>query len=234
MKIIQDFIPKGRKNRPGFVLKPEFITVHDAGNPNRGANAEMHARYLKGDDAAARPASWHFTVDEKSIYQHLPLNESAWHAGDGASGPGNRKSIGIEICDNADGDRAAAEANAVKLIAALLLEIGIPLSHVVQHHQWSGKNCPASLRRPGKWEDFIRRIEAEIRKNDPLPNELAGTGIFKDVPDGHWAKQSIEKAAASGVIVGISDGVFGLGQPVTREQLAVILDRLGLLGKGGE
>lgn len=28
---------------------------------------------------------------------------------------------------------------------------------------------------------------------------------------------------------GISNEQFGLGQPVTREQLAVILDRLGLL-----
>lgn len=55
------------------------------------------------------------------------------------------------------------------------------------------------------------------------------TGTFKDVPDNHYAKASIEKAAKAGVIGGVSSDVFGLGQPVTREQLAVILDRLGLL-----
>lgn len=65
----------------------------------------MHARYEKNPET---PTSWHFTVDEKEIYQHLPLNENGWHAGDG--GTGNRKSIGIEICEN-DGDFEKAVAN---------------------------------------------------------------------------------------------------------------------------
>jgi N-acetylmuramoyl-L-alanine amidase len=55
------------------------------------------------------------------------------------------------------------------------------------------------------------------------------TGMFKDVPDNHPARTSIEKAAAKGIINGIAPGVFGLGQPLTREQQAVMLDRLGLL-----
>ncbi|XEC95436.1 N-acetylmuramoyl-L-alanine amidase [Paenibacillus tarimensis] len=54
-------------------------------------------------------------------------------------------------------------------------------------------------------------------------------GNFIDVPVGHWAEQAIRKAAALGIINGIKSDVFGLGEPVTREQLAVILDRLGLL-----
>lgn len=56
----------------------------------------------------------------------------------------------------------------------------------------------------------------------------------EDVPTSHWAFESIKKATASGVIAGVAPGVFGLGQNVTREQLAVILDRLGLLEKGGK
>lgn len=57
---------------------------------------------------------------------------------------------------------------------------------------------------------------------------------FSDVPAGHWAIESIKKAAKSGAITGVAPGVFGLGQNVTREQLAVILDRLGLFEQGGE
>lgn len=57
---------------------------------------------------------------------------------------------------------------------------------------------------------------------------------FKDVPANHWAAASIKKAAESGVMAGVSDTEFGLGQPVTREQLAVILDRVGLLNKESE
>lgn len=57
---------------------------------------------------------------------------------------------------------------------------------------------------------------------------------FSDVPANHWAIASIRKAAETGTVAGVAPGVFGLGQPVTREQLVVILDRLGLLEKGGE
>lgn len=56
---------------------------------------------------------------------------------------------------------------------------------------------------------------------------------FKDVPKNHWAASSILKADESGVLVGISESEFGLGQAVTREQLAVVLDRLGLLDQRG-
>ncbi|WP_433750007.1 GH25 family lysozyme [Falsibacillus pallidus] len=47
--------------------------------------------------------------------------------------------------------------------------------------------------------------------------------------EGHWAKESIEKAIKSGVMKGHTDGTWGPNEPVTRGQLAVILDRLGLL-----
>ncbi|MGG6437365.1 N-acetylmuramoyl-L-alanine amidase [Saccharococcus caldoxylosilyticus] len=51
----------------------------------------------------------------------------------------------------------------------------------------------------------------------------------KDDVAGHWAEQSIRKAMKAGIIKGHSDGRFGPDEPVTRAQLAVILDRLGLL-----
>ncbi|NUK31055.1 N-acetylmuramoyl-L-alanine amidase [Parageobacillus sp. VR-IP] len=51
----------------------------------------------------------------------------------------------------------------------------------------------------------------------------------KDDITGHWAEESIRKAIKTGIIKGHSDGRFGPDEPVTRAQLAVILDRLGLL-----
>lgn len=44
-----------------------------------------------------------------------------------------------------------------------------------------------------------------------------------------WAKESCEKAVKNDLIVGYGDGNFGWTDPITREQMAVILDRLGLL-----
>ena len=51
-------------------------------------------------------------------------------------------------------------------------------------------------------------------------------GRFKDVRDGAWYAEEVERAAELGLMVGISNEKFGVGQPVTREQLAAVLVRL--------
>lgn len=172
MNIIQDFIPAGRANRPGKqLIGPEYITIHDTGNANPGADALAHAKYVKGDSAASRPASWHFTVDETNVVQHLPLSEVAWHAGDG-NGPGNVSSIGIEICENSDGDRAKAEEKAAEMVAFLLKTYKLPIEAVVQHNKWSGKNCPHIIRaRTGGWEGFLQMVKNKMSDNTNRPVE---------------------------------------------------------------
>lgn len=154
--IIQDFIPEGRRNRPGRKMKPEWITVHDTANPSRGADALAHAKYLKGS-AADVPASWHFTVDDVRIVQHLPLDEIAWHAGDGSNGPGNTTSVALEICENADGDRGKAEKNAAELVAMLLKRLALGIDHVVPHKKWTGKDCPHLLL--PRWDAFLEAVK---------------------------------------------------------------------------
>lgn len=160
VQVVQDLIRPGRKNRPGFFMEPKFLTVHDTGNAKKGADAKAHAKYLHGDSAANIPASWHFTVDDRVIVQHLPLNENGWHAGDGREGPGNRQSIGIEICENADCDRARAEKNAQELIANLLKQFNLPLDAVVPHKRWNGKNCPHLIL--PRWDEFVSGIAAML------------------------------------------------------------------------
>src|SRR5690625_7246745 len=75
-KIIKDYVSKSqKKQRPGYAMSPKYITVHNTANANKGANAEMHARYLH-NGAGGRSVGWHFTVDDTQIIQHLPTNES--------------------------------------------------------------------------------------------------------------------------------------------------------------
>lgn|GEM_PF-758864 len=54
---------------------------------------------------------------------------------------------------------------------------------------------------------------------------------FTDVPDNHWARSSITKAVDKGVLVGVSEGKFDPNANITRAQMAVILDRIGLLNR---
>lgn len=48
---------------------------------------------------------------------------------------------------------------------------------------------------------------------------------YTDVPAGHWAAESIEKATSLGIFNGIEEGRFGLGQPITRAEFAAVLVR---------
>lgn len=137
-------VPTGNDNiRPQNHMIPKYITIHETDNKSVGAGAKSHAQYLYNQAVGEtdRAASWHFTVDDKEIYQHLPLNENGWHAGDG-DGPGNRESIAIEIAVNSDGDYNKAVDNAKKLAAYLMKETGVPLNNIVKHQKWSGKTVP--------------------------------------------------------------------------------------------
>jgi hypothetical protein len=86
----------------------------------------------KGRHNAIGYVGWHFTLDDHSIYQSLPTNERGEHADN--DGPGNRSSIGIEMCENRGNDRARSLDKTVRLTAWLLNEHGIPTSHV--HQRW--------------------------------------------------------------------------------------------------
>ncbi|WP_054708696.1 N-acetylmuramoyl-L-alanine amidase [Bacillus sp. JCM 19041] len=173
MDIKQDFIPVTNNNRPEYAMIPEYITIHETANRSVGADAAMHARYVKNPSTAV---SWHYTVDDGStVYQHLPTNENGWHAGDGGQGTGNRKSIGIEICVNQDGNFEQAKSNAATLVRRLLDEHNLSLDQVVLHQHWSGKNCPATILDSGGLEGFKALIPAtgEQQPNTPAPNQPA-------------------------------------------------------------
>ena len=198
--IQEHIISGGRKNRPGRDTNPDtYITIHETGNAAKGADAAAHGAYL--DSAAGEDdlVSWHYTVDDHAIVQHLPDYETAYHAGDGKDGPGNTTSIGIEICVNAGGDFEAAKANAAALVRLLMEEHGIPLDNVVQHNRWNGKDCPKTIRATtGAWEAFLalcRGETANVSKLDTDVDTLANVGII-DQPDywkaGNYSKDTVE------------------------------------------
>ncbi|MBR2891582.1 MAG: InlB B-repeat-containing protein [Bacilli bacterium] len=56
----------------------EFITVHYTGNMSSGADSEANAKYFIGDNAV----SIHYTTGNDGIFQCLPHELGAWHAGD--------------------------------------------------------------------------------------------------------------------------------------------------------
>ncbi len=160
-----DFLPVGSSNRPSTPLRPAQITIHNTDNAAPSADASAHARYLKGPDARQRQVSWHFTVDDQSVYQSLPVWEIGWH-----SGSGNATSIAVEICENHGIDQPAANDRAAQLVAILAREHGIsPSGGILQHHYWSGKDCPKLLRRGSGWDDFLATVATYHRSLEACP-----------------------------------------------------------------
>ena len=159
--IKEQFIPKGTPARPGYAMQPEYITIHNTANASKGAGAESHGLYMTQNGGQNAQVSYHYVVDDNVIIRLLPDTENAWHAGDGANGTGNRKSLAIEICENPESDLLAATDNAAELTARLMKDWGIGTDHVVQHYFWSGKNCPRRIRagEPYTWDAFLARVQ---------------------------------------------------------------------------
>ena len=188
--ILVHLIPQGANNRPGGSNPCRYITIHETANPAKGADAAAHGDYLDSDAGERDLVSWHYTVDDHAIVQHLPDGETAYHAGDGADGPGNASSIGVELCVNAGGDFAATQSNAAALVRLLMAEHGIPIDRVVQHNHWTGKDCPYNLRHTaGAWEGFLALCRGEapaggVPELDTAVDRLAAAGLI-DSPE-YW------------------------------------------------
>lgn len=179
--ITPDFVPENHPIRSIRAMKPKWISLHETANRNRGADDIMHGQYIKSPAAVDRTVLWHFTVDQDSIRQHIPVREVGWHAGDGW-GPGNMESVAIEMCVNEDGDYFAT----LRLTAALVAHLVrtepslLPFPEcLVQHNRWSGKDCPHVLRSiPGGWNSFIGMVWNELRA--PVETPVATVKVLVD------------------------------------------------------
>jgi N-acetylmuramoyl-L-alanine amidase len=150
LTVREAIIPEDNENRPGYAMVPEYVTVHETSNYAAGADAEMHRRFVANGGGSAG-VSFHWVVDDKEAIHLVPDDEVAWHAGDGATGTGNRQSVAIETCVNSGSDWSLTRRNLAILTAQLMHRHGIPLVNIVQHNFWSGKNCPLIIRRDGQW-----------------------------------------------------------------------------------
>lgn len=212
--VVVDIIPKGNPEiRPGTKINPKYITYHNTGNAGRGANAKSHNTYIHNmanlSPLDTSHVSWHFTVDENYIYQHIPLNENAWHTGDGG-GPnsGNMTSIGIEICMHVDQKNyRQAEENAIALGNYLALKLGIPISNHVPHQKWSGKYCPqVILKRDGSFKPFYNRIVAAAYTDNKLYK--IKTGTFEKKEQAEFVVGKMQKLGITSFYQILEDGKY--------------------------
>jgi len=211
-------VPVSSGIRPGLPMDPHpegvtqynednvyWVVIHDTANTNPGSGALAHANYLLSNamNGTELWASWHFTIDDKALYQHIPENERAYHAGDGSSlpgtsptylGGGNRNGIGIETGVNQDADVYRIWQRTAKFGTALLNKYNLPLANMRYHVDFSGKNCPQTMRNAGlvplfeemKWYEYTigkNFSDAEIEFVSNNPEYVDHTGRVIQMPD---------------------------------------------------
>lgn len=138
-------------------MTPIGICVHNTAND---ATAQGEISYMVSN---GNQTSFHFAVDDIESWQGLPLDRNGWHAGDGSTGEGNRKHIGIEICYSKSGGEKfdKAEQNTAELIAKLLKERNWGVDRVKKHQDFSGKYCPHRTLDLG-WQRFLNIVQTKL------------------------------------------------------------------------
>ena len=101
------------------------------------------------------------------------------------------------------------------------------------HLQWSnGGKYTSAMVRAGQYPPAMplyRKPEAPHQEEDKEENDMILYHQLKEMPD--WARPSVEKAVALGVINQTADGQVSIYEP--NLQTIVLLDRLGLFDKEG-
>ncbi len=140
-------------------MKAEYITIHSTGNPNSTAQNE---RDNLNRNTNTTSTGFHIVVDEIQAIECIPLDKVAYHAGDGRNGPGNTRSIGVEMCES--GNREKVINNTVKLVAQMLHDRNWTINRLQRHYDWSGKNCPRimSANNWKEWDRFKFNVNKEL------------------------------------------------------------------------
>lgn len=180
IKINEKLVRYNFSSRNGEEIK--YITIHDTGNADRGANAEAHFIL---HNRADRGASAHYFVDDTEILRIIRDEDKSWHCGDGKGKNGitNENSIGIEMCINSDGDFLKTYKSTIELVKYLMQKYNIPLDRIVRHYDASGKICP-NIWNQNNWEEWEKfKDELIIKKDYTEILTILYNNIFQREPD---------------------------------------------------
>lgn len=211
-----------------------YIVIHYTGN--NGDTAAGNATYFAREPNLK--ASAHYFVDETEVWQSVADKDGAWHVGTKSYRHPvcrNSNSIGVEICmqDSNGNVRQGSIDNAVQLTRALMAKYGITASRVLRHYDVTGKDCPAPMvSNAGLWAAFKTAIMEDNDMTAEQVRQIVREEIAAEAakqataaPEG-WASSAWEKAQETGIMDGTRPQA-----PVQRQELAVVLQREGLLGK---
>ena len=230
MVIHRDYPCNADNYQRGRAKPVSFLVIHYVGATGGARNNAKYYGRTPGIGASA-----HYFVDHApnaEVWASVPEADTAWHCGAKSYRHPtcrNANSIGIEMCCHLDAKGGwyideATLAAAAELGRDIMARYGIPLENVLRHYDVTGKLCPRPLIDEGKWAAFKARLEETMTQeqfNSMMDTYLAQLRA-QEVSD--WGEAAWKKAMAAGAFDGTAPQAS-----LTREQAALVLDRLGLL-----
>lgn len=213
--------------KAGRHIRPAGVMVHSTGanNPNLsryvGPNRNNNDWNRPGVGACVHAFIGLEEDGTVNTVQTLPWDMRGWHAGASA----NNTHISFEICEDGLDDAeyfAAVYQEAVELTAYLCelygldpLKDGVVICHSEGYRRGIASNHADVMHWFPKFGKNMDTFREDV--NQKMEEKYEGAD---------WSKEARDWATSNGIIAGYGDGEYGWGDPVTREQLAVILYRL--------
>lgn len=206
-----------RKGRTGPV---EFLVIHYVGATGSARNNAAYYGSTPGIRASAHYFVGHAS-EGAAIWASVPEGDTAWHCGTDRKyfhpTCRNSNSIGVELCCHPRGDGSwyfdeETVTAAVELCRDIVERYRLDREHMLRHYDVTHKVCPAPyVVDEGAWEAFKGRVFGAAEE-----------------PVADWAREAWDKVSAAGILDGTRPG-----DPVTRQELAVVVERvMDKAGKG--
>ncbi len=217
MTVHKDYPCHPKNYRKGRKQAVTYLVIHYVGATGDARNNAKYYGTTPNIGASAHYFVGHGPSPE--LWASVAETDTAWHCGANRyvhPACRNDNSIGVELCCHRDAgggwyfDPETVDA-AVELCREIVARYGIDRDHVLRHYDVTGKVCPAPfVNDASAWEDFKSRLYAPARTGPAA-----------------WAETAWDRATARGVLDGTRPG-----DAITRQEVAVVLDRLGLLEGG--
>lgn len=185
--------------------KPMYVTIHNTDDINEAAgtnDAEQYARATFNNNMG--DVVVHYYIDETACWHILADDTVGWHAADGTNGPGNTKSIAVEIIMDGSGDSSdkGAEERGAKLAAYLLYKYGLGIDRLKTHRDWySKKYCPAYiLPHWGEFKAKVDRYLSELKK--PVEEHVKPAVLYRVQVGAYRDKNNAENMKAQLIAAG--------------------------------
>lgn len=257
--MFQCYLTRNKYYSSPKTMKPTMIYVHSTGANN--PNIKRYVQPTEGVDERIGINQYGNSWNNPNSYcvhafigkladgtveavQTLPWNYQGCHTGNGTT---NKCALGFECCEDGLTDANYARQvydKAVELCAYLCTQFNLdPLKDIYAHGEankiWKGSDHVDPLHWWPKFGLTMDKFRADVKERMEDEN-MTGEEIYKrmmeylrTLPTSDYAIESSQKGVKAGIFAdGDKDGLVDDPQaPLKRQELATVLNRLGLLDK---